>query len=130
MSLLLQVPISDLTNTKKSLVDVSAAAPIREALVLLEDHGLLSLPVFGRAGSWAGAGGVDVIVGEKQFIGIVSILDIIMFTMGQCPELDEASLVAALEQPVSSAIGSTDESLSLWVESPEKDLVSSPFQLI
>lgn len=39
-------------------------------------------------------------------------------------QIDESRLPSALNSPVSQALGSTNESLSLWIELPRLDVVS------
>ena len=122
--------VSEVVSTKGELVDVSASLPILDVFELLEEKNLVSVPVYGRPGSWVGAGGVDIIVNDKQYIGIISILDLVsyVFLSSTSPEtasVDEAKLLRALQRPVSSAVGSTDESLSLWVENADKSIMSA-----
>ena len=125
MSVLSQAKVHDLVASKKILFDISASTPIVEVFSLLEQKNILSVPVFGQPGSWLGAGGDNIIVGGKQYIGIVSILDLVACVFRNSSTagfgvndtaLVTTELMKVLGWPVSSAIGSTDESLSMWIE--------------
>mmetsp|Transcript_57919 Transcript_57919/g.131245 ORF Transcript_57919/g.131245 Transcript_57919/m.131245 type:complete len:259 (+) Transcript_57919:505-1281(+) len=128
MSILLQAHVSNLVSSKRPLLDVSASTKIADALDLLGAENLLSVPVFCTPGSWAGAGGTDVTVGRKQYIGIVSVLDLISYVVKNSrPSFGEVNpfVQNALARPVSSAIGSTNESLSIWVEPADKEVLNA-----
>jgi CBS domain-containing protein len=115
MDFLAQAKVHEIVAPKEKLHDVAASTPISEVLILLEKRQILSVPIFDAPGRWVDAGGNEVIVGNKQYIGIVSVLDIITYAFRECTTaLNEANSV--LSRPVSSAIGSTDESLSIWME--------------
>jgi hypothetical protein len=125
MSILLRVKVSDLVATKRVLFDVPASTSIGDTLAALEIEHILSVPVFGTPGSWAGAGGAELIINGKQYIGIVSVLDLVSSILQNAPYFDQGSVQNALTRPVSSVIGATDESLSLWIETSDKPLVRS-----
>jgi CBS domain-containing protein len=134
MSVLSRAKVYDIVASKESLVDVSASTPIVEVLSLLEEQQILSVPVFGAPGSWAGAGGDDIVVGNKQYIGIISVLDLVAYifrnssatSSSEDPSAQETmEMQRVLVRPISSAIGSTDESLSIWIESAQKDVLDA-----
>jgi len=115
MNFLSQARVYDVIASKEKLYDVPASTSIREALELLENKQILSVPVFDAPGRWVDSGGNEVIVGNKQYIGIVSIVDLVTYTFREgTTALNEENSV--LSRPLSSAIGSTDESLSMWIE--------------
>jgi CBS domain-containing protein len=122
MSVLMRFTVWNLVKDKMLLFDVAASTRIIDVLMLLKEQKLLSVPVFSTPGSWTGAGGAELIVGGKQYIGIVSVLDLVAFifrnsaSSSEPPATQEASVHNAITRPVSAAIGCTEESLSLWVE--------------
>lgn len=65
-----------------------------------------------------------MIVGKKQYIGVVSILDIIAFVFNNSDICDIGAVQAILSRPIFHAIGSNDESLSLWTVSLDSSIVS------
>ncbi|KAJ1457594.1 hypothetical protein M885DRAFT_562941 [Pelagophyceae sp. CCMP2097] len=117
--------VADLCFGKQVLVDVEARSTVGSCLELLDSLKVLSVPVYGAAGAWVGAGGVDLAVGPKQYIGIVSVLDLVAHVFRASGYLgthvDEARLAAALQDPVVQALGESNESLSLWVEQSSSD---------
>jgi hypothetical protein len=121
MSILLNVKVSELVATKRVLFDVPASTSIGDVLAVLEDEHILSVPVFGTPGEWTGAGGSELIIDGKQYIGIVSVLDLVSSILRTY--FDQGSVQNALERPVSSVIGATDESLTLSIETSDKPLV-------
>lgn len=78
-----------------------------QTLECLRIHNILSVPVFGKKGGWIGSGGVEVIVGEKQYIGIASVVDILSYMFGN----PSRTVEEALSKPISQVLGSTDESV-------------------
>ena len=129
MSLLLSTTMKDLVVSKRGLIDVAASTPVGEVLELLDGHQILSVPVFGSPGSWLGAGGTEIVVGDKQYIGIISVLDLVVFIMysvsGSMTDAQaDANIQRAQARPVFEAFGSTDESLSFWAEVESQELVS------
>jgi predicted transcriptional regulator len=134
MSVLTQAKVHELVASKNVLFDVSASTPIVEVFNLLEQKNILSVPVFGQPGSWLGAGGDNIVIGGKQYIGIVSVLDLVACVFRNSSTtsfgINEKALVTTelmkvLGWPVSSAIGSTDESLSLWIEQDDKAVMDA-----
>lgn len=119
-----QTVIGDLVSSKASLLEVPATTSVEDALSILDKFKILSLPVYGAPGGWIGAGNSELIIGSKQYIGIVSVLDLVAYLFPiPNPWTAGGSLAERLKAPVTSALGSTNESLSLWVESESKPLL-------
>eukprot|EP00736_Rhodelphis_marinus_P000566 Rmarinus@m.23847 len=112
MDILKSTVLHNLVESKRLLVRVKADSPISDALSVMDQFHILSVPVYGKAGHWCGAGGVNLVAhgGEIQYIGVVSILDIVVYLS----KLDESHRPAALQHHVSNVIGQTNEGLSLW----------------
>lgn len=125
MSILSRATIQHLVAPKNILLDVPCSTPIVDVLSLLEEHQILSVPVYSAPGSWVGAGGAEIVIGNKQFIGIISVLDLIAYIFRESASDDSTQHETELQSPVSSAIGSTDESLSIWIESAHKDVLDA-----
>jgi hypothetical protein len=72
------IKIADVLSAKSrcpsSLVDISVRSNLYDCLVLLRDNNIVSLPVFGEAGRWIGAGESQIKTKDgKQYIGIISV---------------------------------------------------------
>lgn len=110
-----KITIGDLIINKKHLISVESSTSISLVLNLLQSENILSIAVYGIQGSWLGSGGINLISNHRQYIGIVSILDILIFILKGNPE-------TVLNHRIVDAIGSSNESLSLWVEPPSRPL--------
>ncbi|CAI5521835.1 unnamed protein product [Closterium sp. Naga37s-1] len=86
---------------------------------LMNANGIVALPVAAPPGKWLGAGGANIVDGEKQYIGVVSMADVAMHVVR------EAARPAALKAGVVSLIGNSPEGLSLWVASTSTPLVDA-----
>eukprot|EP00040_Diaphanoeca_grandis_P037208 m.241380 g.241380 ORF g.241380 m.241380 type:complete len:339 (+) comp33773_c2_seq1:215-1231(+) len=129
-SMLSSATVGDVVADKRVLVDVSCKTSVADVLALLGRFSILSVPVYGDKGGWIGSGGVDVVIGNKQYIGVVSVLDIVVYllnhsqtTAPDSTDVDAARLTKALSQPITAVIGSTNESLTLWVEPASRSLL-------
>lgn len=110
-----RVTVGDIVAEKRHIIDVEASTSIGDVLNILKEQNILAIPVYGRQGSWLGSGGVDLVSNHKQYIGIVSIIDILIFILNGNPE-------NILNHRIVDAIGSTLESRSLWVEPASRPL--------
>ncbi|KND04278.1 uncharacterized protein SPPG_00016 [Spizellomyces punctatus DAOM BR117] len=115
----------------EKLVQVHADASALDALTLMKNHHILAVPVYGEKGRWLGAGGTEAFAGSRQYIGVVSILDIVDFITTLLPDDLGAPLPShATTGPhpdlshirVMDLIGETLESRSLWVARPDVPL--------
>ncbi|GJP47809.1 hypothetical protein CLOM_g6981 [Closterium sp. NIES-68] len=82
-------------------------------------NNIIALPVAAPPGKWLGAGGANIIDGEKQYIGVVSMADVAMHLV------KERARPGALKEGVVSLIGNSAEGLSLWVASNTTPLVDA-----
>ena len=110
------VKVGDIVKDKREMFAVEAHTPVGEVLDILREENLISVGVYGAPGSWLGSGGVTLVSSQKQYIGVVSIVDLLSFILsgGDAEERITSRVVLA--------IGSTQESMSLWVESYDRPL--------
>ncbi|CAI5962603.1 unnamed protein product [Closterium sp. NIES-64] len=71
-SLLERTKIGALVSKKKEIISVPDIATVLDALDLMNANGIVALPVAAPPGKWLGAGGANIVDGEKQYIGVVS----------------------------------------------------------
>ena len=79
------IKIADVLRTKSkcpsSLVDISVRSSLHDCLVLLRDNHIVSLPVYGEAGRWIGAGETQIKTRDgKQYIGLISVFNCLFFS--------------------------------------------------
>lgn len=108
-----EVKVGDVTADLPGVLALDYEMSVADALRILEEVEIQSVAVYGPAHAFIGAGGVEVISENKQYIGIVSILDILAFSLKNDNYL---------EYKLSDTIGSTNESLTLWCEDTHKPL--------
>ncbi|KAJ1461916.1 hypothetical protein M885DRAFT_507108 [Pelagophyceae sp. CCMP2097] len=130
-SVLRTVQVAYLMQRKQRLHDVRSDATIHEVLHRLQREGLVSLPVYLNDEQVEGWGGNRFYVGGKTYVGIVSVLDIASFVLGgrrmSTTEL-AARLRNDLDEPILHVVGSTEESLSLWIAPRAIDVLSAMHQ--
>ncbi|CAI5989661.1 unnamed protein product [Closterium sp. NIES-65] len=91
---------------------------------LMNANGIVALPVAAPPGKWLGAGGANIVDGEKQYIGVVSMAWQCMWSGEHGGErVREGAMTAALKAGVVSLIGNLPEGLSLWVASTSTPLM-------
>eukprot|EP00897_Mesotaenium_endlicherianum_P009078 jgi/Mesen1/8199/ME000442S07479 len=125
-NILQQHTIRELLQGKGRLIQIPHSATVRDALQAMLTHNVLALPVAAPPGQWLGAGGSVILESDpktgqarKQYIGLVSVLDVLM----HLAEPEGASNTEwALEMPVSRIIGHSLEGLSLWTLQPATTL--------
>ncbi|CAI7729755.1 unnamed protein product [Closterium sp. NIES-53] len=118
-SLLERTEIGALVSEKREIISVPDTATVLDALELMNANGIVALPVAAPPGKWLGAGGANIVDGEKQYIGVVSMADVAMHLVR------EGARPAALKAGVVSLIGNSPEGLSLWVASSSTPLVDA-----
>jgi hypothetical protein len=64
-----EVKIGDLTADKPEVLALDYHTPVHEVTAILEQLEIQSVAVYGPAHSFIGAGGVELISQNKQFIG-------------------------------------------------------------
>jgi hypothetical protein len=110
-----RVSVGEIVSEKRHIIAVDASTPLGTVLNLLQEEKIQSVPVYGAQGSWLGSGGVDLVSNHRQYIGIVSMIDLLIFILNGNPE-------TVLNHRIVDAIGSTNESRSLWVEPASRPL--------
>lgn len=121
--LLRATSVAQVVEHKMRLVEIPYTATVNDALTTLLAKNILAVPVAAPPGQWIGAGGSMILesdkvtgVVRKQYIGMVSVLDILIHIADADKEEDVDS---RLKAPVSSIIGHSIEGLSLWSISPQ-----------
>jgi CBS domain-containing protein len=109
------VKVGDVCKEKPAIISVDCRTTIAVTLDVLNEKNVTTLAVHGEVGHWLGE--ARLVSGSKQYIGMVSILDILSFLMK-----NPANLEAMLQSHISDAIGSTPETLSVWTESADRPL--------
>jgi len=126
--------VSEIIQSKRRLVEVPYTASVADTLNALLANNILAVPVAAPPGQWIGAGGSMILESDKltgsvrkQYIGMVSMLDILLHVAECAPGTDiEANLMSV---PVSAIIGRSLEGLSLWSINPDTRVmdVMEPF---
>ncbi|KAJ3187102.1 hypothetical protein HDU85_007140 [Gaertneriomyces sp. JEL0708] len=118
-------------GTSGALIELPAEASVQDALTLIRTHNILAVAVWGKKGRWLGAGATEAYAGDKQYIGIVSILDIVNYVLSLLPDDPSAGSPAPAlggahpnlsSKRVIELIGASDETRSLWVARPDTPL--------
>ncbi|EFJ19242.1 hypothetical protein SELMODRAFT_233423 [Selaginella moellendorffii] len=127
LEILHSTSVQDLVRDKGRLVEVPYTATVGDTLNVLLAKNILAVPVAAPPGHWIGAGGSMVVesdkssgVPRKQYIGMVSVLDILIHVAeredGSCERLQTA---------ISKIIGHSLEGLSLWSIAPHTSLADT-----
>lgn len=124
----------EIIQNKRRLVEVPHTASVADTLNALLANNILAVPVAAPPGQWIGAGGSMILESDKltgsvrkQYIGMVSMLDILLHVAECVAGTDiEANLMSV---PVSAIIGRSLEGLSLWSVNPDTRVmdVMEPF---
>ncbi|KAI9340033.1 hypothetical protein DFJ73DRAFT_845799 [Zopfochytrium polystomum] len=106
-----------------AIVDVEASAPLSAALAAMRKRSVTAIAVYGNRDHWIGAGSTTVCTAAgKLYIGIISILDIILHLAAHSTE----SYQQVIENTrISSIVGAHSEGQSLWVGNPAESLALS-----
>ncbi len=121
MGVLKHTKVQQLVQRKGRLVEVPYSATVGDTLNALLAKSILAVPVAAPPGHWVGAGGSMIMEADKstghvrkQFIGMVSVLDILIHVV----EEEGDDFADRLSSTVASIIGHSREGLSLWTISP------------
>ncbi|KAJ3087224.1 hypothetical protein HK102_011558 [Quaeritorhiza haematococci] len=120
----------------RELVEISADSSVGEAVDLMRKYNILALAVFGQKGRWIGAGlSTDAFTKDKQYIGLISILDIVIYLTNVSIQNDEHEVPFRGGNPVRyqsldsirviEVVGESDESQSLWLAKPNETLLDA-----
>ncbi|KAF3794333.1 SNF1-related protein kinase regulatory subunit gamma-like [Nymphaea thermarum] len=119
--------VRDLVAVKRRLVEVPYTASLTDTVNAMVANSVVAVPVAAPPGQWIGAGGTMIIehdqaTGEarKQYIGMVSMLDVLAYVADQH---DGEHLADLMSVPVSTVIGHCLEGLSLWTFNPNTSVV-------
>jgi len=116
-----KVTVGDAIPDVPGVLSMDRKTPVSEVLSTLEELEIQSVAISAPPNSYIGAGGVNVVSQGQQIIGIVSIIDVLAFSLKNNDYLTRA---------VSEVIGSTNESLTLWCEESKKPLYFAMEQFI
>ncbi|KAI9208614.1 uncharacterized protein BJ171DRAFT_489522 [Polychytrium aggregatum] len=99
----------------RQLIDAPATSSVADVLGLMSEHRLSAIPIWGQAGHWLSAGTTEAntIDHEKQYIAVVSILDIVVYITSTTMSNQSLSSISIM-----LVVGETNEGKSLWVASP------------
>ncbi|ORY50416.1 hypothetical protein BCR33DRAFT_528853 [Rhizoclosmatium globosum] len=100
----------------KPLVDIEAHASVATALEVMKVNKVTALVVYGLKDHWLGAGNSNLCIGQKQLIGLITILDVILHLSSKHLETSATNYTDLISQTrVVDIIGKNEESMSLWV---------------
>lgn len=107
-----------LVASKRDLVAVNHSEKIVDVLGVLNSTKLTCVAVYGAPHHWIGAGFVEMIADGKQYIGLVSTVDILSYlSVG-------GDVTTRLQHPIVSVIGSTSESQTLFLEPTSRPILN------
>ena len=101
---------------KEPVIEIEAHSSVGDALSLLQKHDVSNLAVVGAAGHYYSSNNFRSLHNDKQYIGLVTLADIVSFLL---------SPSNSVEKSILAVLGSTNESLSLWILKAEDELLSS-----
>ena len=103
---------------KSPVLPVVSKTTVGATLDIMNQLEVTTLAVHGAAGHWLGE--AQLVCGDKQYIGMVSIIDVLAFLMK-----DRDAVEARVMRYITDAMGSTPESLSVWTEHITRPLFSA-----
>ena len=109
------VKVGDVVRASAPIKAVDCSTTVAAALDALSEHGVTTIAVYGEVGHWLGE--AKLVSGKKQYIGMVSILDILSYLLKHADALEHH-----LNSRITEAIGSTSETLTVWTEDTERPL--------
>ncbi|KAI8851209.1 hypothetical protein BC829DRAFT_441650 [Chytridium lagenaria] len=99
------------------LIDVSSDTRLADVLALMKKHRVTSIAVYGQKQHFVGAGELNICTKDRQYIGTVTILDVILHLSKRTR--DPASLASSR---IFEVIGSSSEGRTLWIGRPDLPL--------
>ncbi|KAL2634782.1 hypothetical protein R1flu_006261 [Riccia fluitans] len=112
--------IGDLAMTKGRVISVPETATVLDVLHTLTANNITAVAVAGSANHWVGAGGTYITEGQTQYIGIVSVLDVVLHIADNVSSPRKDMDILAV-----NIIGQSDESRTLWTLSPNTTLLEA-----
>ncbi|PKU84963.1 SNF1-related protein kinase regulatory subunit gamma-like PV42a [Dendrobium catenatum] len=124
--------VRDIVREKRRLVEVPYNATLSSTVNALLANNVVAVPVAAPPGRYIGAGGSMILESDpatgavrKQYIGIITMLDVLVHIAGDEPlGADcEVDLDRTMASPVSSVIGHSLEGLTLWSLNPNTSIL-------
>lgn len=109
------VKVGDVIVDHGPIRSVDCRTTVATTLDVLNEQSISTIAVYGEVGHWLGD--AQLVCGNKQYIGMVSILDLLSFLIKRPDAIEES-----LQRRVSDAIGSTIETMSIWTEAVDRPL--------
>ncbi|MCO5548073.1 hypothetical protein L7F22_001530 [Adiantum nelumboides] len=125
-----ETKVQQLVAGKGRLVEVPYTASVGDTLHSMLAHNIVAVAVAAPPGHWIGAGGSMIVesdritgVARKQYIGIVSTLDV-LFHLAELKDGAQVPLLLAGTR-VSTIIGHCLQGLSLWAITPQTSVMEA-----
>ncbi|CAM9207398.1 unnamed protein product [Ectocarpus fasciculatus] len=109
------VKVGDVVKDSAPIRAVDCRTTVAATLDVLSEQGVTTIAVHGEVGHWLGE--AKLVCGKRQYIGMVSILDILSYLLKHADGLEHH-----LSSRITEAIGSTTETLTVWTEDTERPL--------
>jgi len=110
--------IGDLVENKRFLIFAPKSATVEKVLKIMAENEITAIPVASSPEQQASMEGTTFFQGSSHFIGIVSMLDVVLHIGDNLDDCENA-----LQTPVSDLIGQTIESRALWTAGPHVKLI-------
>ncbi|KAJ3117209.1 hypothetical protein HDU96_007637 [Phlyctochytrium bullatum] len=121
-TVLTTIPLANIIDPSRPLFDVNDEDSVIDAFNLLSKYDIIALPVYSQD-PVSEQYGVHDSVRKKNYIGMLSILDIVIFYLEQSEApTDDGPRRNPLTCPVSEALGSSYEGRRIWVAWEEAKL--------
>ncbi|XP_042415356.1 SNF1-related protein kinase regulatory subunit gamma-like PV42a [Zingiber officinale] len=116
-------------DKQRRLVEVPYSATLADTFNALLANRVSAVPVAAPPGQWIGAGGSMILESDratgavrKHYIGMLTMLDVLSH-IAELGDHDDKNLDCWMAVPVSTIIGHSLESLSLWTLNPNTSLL-------
>lgn len=110
--------IGDLVANKRFLIFAPKDATVEKVLKIMAENEITAIPVAASPGQQASVEGTTFFQGSSHYIGIVSMLDVVLHIGDNLDDCENA-----LQTPVSDLIGQTIESRALWTAGSRVKLI-------
>ena len=106
--------VGDLVKDKPPIISVHYKTTIGDTLTILQEKNVTSVGVYGDVGHWLG--NPQIVCAGKQYIGLISIVDILAYIWNCEPSAN------CMSYDISDVIGSTSESSTVRIENVDRAL--------
>lgn len=121
-----QVTLAELVHQKRKVIAIPFDFSIRETLAVMNKENLICVPIYGSPGKWISCGGFNVVVQGCQYIGVLTLADLLVFMLNDDSGYLDTDVAARMEKVTAvEALGATQESQTLWVEPAHRPLTYS-----